>query len=862
MLLRFEAFGPARARTPYVPPAGMRLQEYVLAYDEGRRCTVYLAAHAHGAAFGDAYLFDGKSWMQVVKGATAFATTQKLGGFYDEARAGVATWNFEHDFGKHRYVAKGLLFDVRNGLSPIPARGDDPIAELEGETKTGTFDYMGLFAPDPRRAVTACLTRRGVWELDADAVWRKRAELDASVPRAWDDDGAGATYDPVRRRAIFWFYARAAAREYAFFSWDGQTLTRMSADGLPMKSLHIGLFDPAALIAAHPQHGLVLLAGEHGAFAFDGARWNTLPASRGAAPPRMKNGRMVFDANVGGFVVGPGYHEGDPGGQEQQRVFFVERRGTWERMGVRAVPSKLEELWPDVLHVNARGVWYAIGTRDLRTLRWSDTDFVEIAPKLDLESERIIAAADARGTPTAVTNRGAVWRFEDARWTRAHAAHAAFGDRAQAALAWDIAGERLVAWSAGDTFFFAGGVWTKAKKHAVKKGDGDARLLYDGALGRVVRFGGAEVALLERAVWSPVSPKHYTKLCGPHLWAHFPAHDAKTGETVLVNLERGAVVRFDVTRCEDVATIDVPGDVDVATIRDTLSFERSTRLLHAQNPARSSHRLALDLGPAFDAARSLGPRKVPARHTREVPAVAARLYHPKKRTFWFVEGDLAHAGPIGEAGAPEKVDDAAAAIAAKKKAGFVPADKLPIALLASLAATKSRALRLGKTTKTPSTSRAFGAPSIGPKARPHGMTFVFQLDARRLLRKHAGVAVFANAEATTVVLVKKWTKAPVGPSRPLVAQAARYELDEARVKQLTDADPAMTTAFERFVKRAEMQTSVTSKLGGSPLFLEPVEIPAQHTFFGQVELEGRDYYVFVSDDEKAALALTRPSGAR
>ena len=168
--LRFEAFGPARARTPFVPPPGMRLQEYVLAYDEGRRSTVYIAAHDHGAAFGDAYLFDGKAWVQVAKGATSFATTQKLGGFYDEARAGVATWNFEHDYGKHRYVAKGLLFDVRNGLAPIPARGDDPIAEHEGETSiaggdrqwrsTGTFDYMGLFAPDPNLHQPFCKAPR------------------------------------------------------------------------------------------------------------------------------------------------------------------------------------------------------------------------------------------------------------------------------------------------------------------------------------------------------------------------------------------------------------------------------------------------------------------------------------------------------------------------------------------------------------------------------------------------------------------------------------------------------------------------------------------------------------------------------
>jgi hypothetical protein len=231
LTLRFEAYGPPRPEAPFVPPVGMRLQEYVLAYDEGRKRTVYIAAHDHGAAFGDAWLFDGKAWTKVAEGKNAFGTTQKLGGFYDEARAGIATWNFHHDHEKKRFVATSLLFDVKIGLSPIPFRGDDPIAEPEGEDTTGTFDYMGLFAPDPKRAVTVCLTRRGVWELDADAIWRKRAGLETSFPMEWDDDGAGSAWDPVRERAVFWFYTREPEREYAFYAWDGRTLARMSAEG-------------------------------------------------------------------------------------------------------------------------------------------------------------------------------------------------------------------------------------------------------------------------------------------------------------------------------------------------------------------------------------------------------------------------------------------------------------------------------------------------------------------------------------------------------------------------------------------------------------------------------------------------------
>ncbi|HEY1956604.1 MAG TPA: hypothetical protein VGH28_13370 [Polyangiaceae bacterium] len=884
LTLAFAPFGPRPPDAIFVPPPGMRLQEYVLAYDEGRRRTVYLAAHDHGAAFGDAYLFDGAEWTKVAEGKTVFATAQKLFGFYDEARAGVAAWSFARDFKEKRVVATSLLFDVRNGLSPIVTRGDSPVAEPPEGVRVGTFDYHGLFAPDPVRAVTVCVTRRGVWELDADAVWRKRASHDPSFPAAWDEDGAGATFDPVRRRAVFWVFTRAPERAYAFFVWDGKTLTRISDDGLPTRELTIGLSDPAALIGAHPRHGVVLVAGSRGAFAFDGARWNALPSETGEPPPRMKNARMTFDANAGGLIVGPGYHEGDPGGREQQPVFYVEKNGAWTRLGSKSMPSELAEI-ERAHHVWTGGAWTAVGRR-LETIRWTERGFEKVVSKNDGAAialrETVEAVVAANGRALAIGSRGSVFALADASatWTRARGAHRAFGERHDFSAAWDggrvvVSGGLVKGRPTSETLFFVGDTWRAAKSSASEgapKADEpvDVVLAWDGA--RVLRLGHREIAALDGDVWHPFAAHGYAAFGGARAWERFPVCDPATGETLLVNLASGAIARLDAERCVEIARLELPTELAPKRQHDeaayvalagSLAFDPAARLLHAQDPAERARRYALDLGPAFDAAAALGPRAVfaPASVVR-----AVHLHHPKKLVHWS--------------------GDDPKAIAAKRRAGFVEASELSLSALAALGTRPSRAITIGKTLKTTkaATSHLFGSPPAPlakrwPKRGTAPLGFLAQIDARGILRKHAGVAIFVVTDGTgtedasnnVAILLRatEWRAKPAAPAgaptlppRSLVLARAKPEIDEARVRALAADDPAMTAAFDAFQRKAKVQTPTASKRGGAPLFVQARELFAEYTFFAQLDLDGVPdasrwglagcVYVFVSNDEKSA----------
>ena len=914
LTLTFAPFGPPRPPAPFVPPPGMRLQEYVLAYDEGRKRTVYLAAHDHGAAFGDAYLFDGSAWTQVATGSLLFPTAQKLFGFYDEARAGVAAWSFKHDFQAGRFVATSLLFDVRDGLSPIVTRGDEPVAEVEG-ARVGTFDYRGLFAPDPSRAVTVCVTRAGVWELDADAVWHRRASHEPSFPREWDDDGAGAAFDPVRKRAVFWLFTRAPSRGYAFFAWDGRALARLPAVGLPMERLHFGLFDPGALVSAHPVHGLVLFAGAHGAFAFDGARWTALPEPRGARPPRMKYARVTWDAHAGGLVVGPGDPEGDRGGREQQRVFYAEKDGEWTLLGERSEPSALADL-SHAMHAFAGRAWTAVAPSDLATLRWTDDGFAEIVSAKDgkavLDGDRGGALVCAGARTLAITQHGAVLELEGAAWKRVRGPHRPFGDRSGFCATWDAARERVVVFGGSvkdrasvDTFFFDGEAWRAAKEPSPLPADGRGRddpyvdfvLAFDGALGRVLRFARSDVAALDGDVWTPLAVDGYAELGGARAWERLPLHDPKTGETVLVNLARAEVHRFDLAGCTLVAKLELPAELapqrqhDEAAhhaIASSLCFDPESRVLHAQHAEERSHRYAVDLGPAFDAARALGSR-TPRPARAESRDARARLYHVEKRAYWFLDGASATSGALGaRAKKTRSVADASAAIAAKRKAGYVRADELDLDALAALGARESRALVVGKKAKLAKTSvsRVGGLPSgvaerAWPARRKKPLGFLLQLDCRAVLHKHAGVAVFCATDGTAteaesnnaavLLTAAAWKKkpsaaprgVPVLDARAVVTEAPRPELDEARVRELAEADPAMGAAFDRFQKSAKVQSLTASKLGGAPVFLQSAEMRGKYTFLCQVDFDGipNDWglagcvYVFVHPSEKDAVAF-------
>jgi len=288
-------------------------------------------------------------------------------------------------------------------------------------------------------------------------------------------------------------------------------------------------------------------------------------------------------------------------------------------------------------------------------------------------------------------------------------------------------------------------------------------------------------------------------------------------------------------------------------------------VLHAQDPDERVRRYALDLGPAFDAARALGPRpELVAAPAAEI----VHLYHPKRLVHWS--------------------GDDPKAVAKKRKAGFVTAGDLSLTALAALGTNQSRAIAIGKPTKTTKPgSHLFGLPPATlakrwPKLGNTPLGLLAQIDGRGVLRKHAGVAVFVVTDGTAtedasnnVALLLRaadWRAKPGAPPdvpslppRALTLARPRPEIDEARVRALAAEDPAMTAAFDAFQRRARVQTATASKRGGSPLFLQGEEQRAQYTFFAQLDLDGVPeaakwglagcVYVFVSDDEKRALAF-------
>src|SRR5262249_48285463 len=160
----------------------------------------------------------------------------------------------------------------------------------------------------------------------------------------------------------------------------------------------------------------------------------------------------------------------------------------------------------------------------------------------------------------------------------------------------------------------------------------------------------------------------------------------------------------------------------------------------------------------------------------------------------------------------------------KPKPGFVEPAKLKRDQLIALACSSSHALEVGgvvrKKSATPPLSRIGGRPPIAfPKIGRHPVGFLFQLETRDLLKKHAGVAAFCaidgsateGPEENRVVLLRagdlKRTvpepksgplKASLPPTlsvRPITIEKARVEIDEARTAPLITADPALAEAI-------------------------------------------------------------------
>jgi hypothetical protein len=129
----------------------------------------------------------------------------------------------------------------------------------------------------------------------------------------------------------------------------------------------------------------------------------------------------------------------------------------------------------------------------------------------------------------------------------------------------------------------------------------DFSMLFDAALGKIVRFGGANVSILDGDKWTSVAPKGW-RGAGWRAWNLAPLHDAASGETLVVDFEQGKIRRFDRKACPIVAEMPPQPDSELWT------YDPAAREIVLQHAKRQFDRVRLDLGPALDGARALGPR--------------------------------------------------------------------------------------------------------------------------------------------------------------------------------------------------------------------------------------------------------------
>lgn len=926
---------PAAQVSVEPPPVPSLIDHYLIGYDESRKATYYVCPRDDEKRGTEVWSFDGTSWSTPYAKRFDPMNGRVEGGGYDSVRRGIVLWTFQHDYQLKKYRIFGWVADA-DGVTTIEMHGDEPEIEAAGNDDIGTFDKHGTLAFDRAREVWVCLTRCGVWELDASNAWSKKHD-GAGVPREWHGESGEGTYDPVGKRCVFSIQDGGAEDGYPIllFAWNGSTIGTIPTDALG--DMCIGLFNPAVQIGGHPRHGLIAQVGAQ-MWASDGRAWKELPAAEGA-PPKMERGRLAYDAKLDAMILGPGKHE-KAGGSDYQRVFFFLRNGRWERQGKVVTHSALKNAsYGNCRLAHVGGVWYGTGTHSLRTWRFSVPNWDEIVDKKvgeaigGWEILYLLPGEQLR----ALTQSGAVFAFDGTKWKSLRKADPAFKKRTDFAFAQDGSG-RLVVWGGeangrklNDTLFLEGTKWRAAKKSSpqpadFKHGNKDGvyvgtTMIWDSALGAFVRFGFEEAFVLGAdEIWSVLKLKNYKSLVSERAYGHTPVHDPATGETLLVDFEKKRVLRFDLAGLTEVATFDYPAAIEPKKPHDkqahhwlceSFSWDPSTRSLVAQVLEDSAGVYRLDLGPVFDHASTLGPRKLLAPPSVTAPTKGAakdaptfeatRIYRLHKGVVSFVafepnaKGVKVTAGVFGTKGTTKvvKAADATKALAAKRKEGFRPARELPRDALLALASRPSAAVKVGKPLKSgaPPKSRLGGVPSLvagaaWPKVRKRPLGFLFQIETGALLKKHAGVAVFCSldGEATTeedenaVVLLRKADFAkkgktpdgvPVLPPRPLTIEASKAEIDETLAHALGDVDADFLAAIEAVQTSKGIQTDhLAQKVGGVPTFLQGEMELKGWTFVVQLDFDGIDVskawpsaglsgcvYVFVKDDEKDALAI-------
>lgn len=622
MKILWTRLGPRRPDAPTLPPRSCDLAGYVLAYDETLEALVYVCGPSD-SGFGEAWRCEGGDWDRYQTEQLPMPGEESVGGYYDARRRGVVLHRFayDHELGAHRPWSALVS---ASGIVRLETHGDLPVSDIE------PFAHPSAVAYDRKRDRGMCLTPDGLWELDPDGAWARVADAVGALLSPWKGLAGGA-WDARRERVVFWFF-ETSTLEHAFFAWDGEALSRLTTRGLPADELHVGMYEPSACIAAHPEHGIVLVDGAQ-MFALGEDRWERLPDPRTPAP-RLVGGRMCFDAKRRVLVLGPGHHEDDVDGRPPQQVFFELQRGRWRAAGTLAEDSPIHTLFAPRRYFVMSGQSFVTRQSELETWVWRDDGWHQVVDEDDgvesVESERLAALASSGEHALALTRRGRVFVFDGHAW-RESGTVPEFGERHDVALA--LEGERAVAWGGqvdgrptNHTFIYAEGSWKKVRRSSPRPTDfallreGVAlvsAMYWDSALERFVRLGAREVFTLEGQRWEPLVPEEYETLGGRRTWERLPAHDPVTGETLLVDLSAQRLVRFDLRVCATVGEFTLPAELadpsdpkalPWAAIREDLWFDATTRRLHAQHVEDKWGRYAWDLSSAFEAARALGPR--------------------------------------------------------------------------------------------------------------------------------------------------------------------------------------------------------------------------------------------------------------
>ena len=904
--LKWTHAGPTRQTSMKVPGVSLGLDDDTLVFDEKRKKVLYLFEGDDPREL-EAWMFDGRAWERSPgKSTTIAGENHHRQSYFDPTRGGVVVWGVEYVHELKRYVPTAVIAD-ESGVRELVTTGDIPLLEPEDDEDFYVSHSFALAMTfDRKRDVAVCLTRRGIWELDAKGAWKKRSDGAGLIPQEWRDDGGGV-FDPLRNTCLLWVHgSHDDDDQHLFFDWNGDTLTRLAMTGLPKDSCS-RFSDAYVDFAPHPKHGVVAFVSAVGLFAFDGKRWTALPKTNNL-PPRRSDTNFAYDPARDLYVQGPGEHEEDPGAFGVQRVFYVLRDGTWEEQGVVVRPSVFEKM-SHAMHGAMGSNWYAVG-HNLRTLAWEKDAWREVI------DEKRGAAMCPKGdymrgmtaTPdglVAVTSRGSVLSFAGKTWKLVGQRSPLWKDRSHFTLGYDEGANRLVAWGgevkhrkSNDTFFFDGKKWTQAKAPSPQPKDFKDNFVYfamtyDHALGRLVRFGMSDVAVLEGDVWKSFTPKSYRELGGQDARQHLPAHDRATGETLLINLESGRVARFDLAECKEVGVFAFPADVvaDAARkkgsgsyhLRDNIVFVPETRTLEAQHDKDAAGRYSISLAAAFEAAKNIGPRKLLGAPEKSGAApISTQLYFIDKSSakFWFatVEGkSLTRAwGKIGDKGETKKetfksVDDLNAAtqklVAEKKREGYVGAAALSMKALEGVGTQTSSELTTSRKQKeipNHAVSRVGGLPSgvplsKWPKSGSAPMGFLFQLKTGSLLKKHAGIAVFCTTDGTAtedqrhnhVVLLTAAELAKAPPSSAsehvpvleptlITIKEPRPEIHEELVDRLAERDAAMGAAFDRFQEKAKVGERASSKIGGAPKWVQDDATPKNCRFVAQLDFDSLD----------------------